>query len=495
MVGALASSLRANDPYEQLISQIIRLESQPKFDIEAKKVSQQRMKSVLDGFDSTLSTLNTRLSSFTDQFNNPFQGRGITLPENSAFTASATDDASYGSHSVQVERLASTDTRLSQQFTDNGTSLRSFFDSNGSQTFDIGVFSPTDDDEDRRVNVSVTVDPTGSTDEEILQEISDAINTAMKDAYENEDIGDDNRASASLVNETTDTARLTLRSGDTGFENRLTFSDSANGLLSLLDVNNNDVANGTGGGQVTAIGTSETDSELNSVFKLDGLTMYRSSNQVSDALTGVTLNLREAGGDPVDFTVEPDSDGIVGEIEGFIEEYNSILDSIKSRTNVDGATQVRGLLAGDSTFTSLRFNMRNDIVRSVSGQTSDQPQALTDLGIEITEDGTLKLADKDELISAVEDNAEAVRSLFASDDGVAKRLEARLDVFLGTNGILDTRKDNIDENVRRLDNRIESYDFRLQQRTEQLRAQFAQLQEISAQVGGQSQYLSSILPF
>ncbi|MEM1096407.1 MAG: flagellar filament capping protein FliD [Bacteroidota bacterium] len=495
MVGALASSLRAGDPYEQLISQIIRLESQPKFDIEAKKSSQQRLKSVLDDFDSTLSTLNTRLSTFTDQFNSPFEGRGISLPENSAFTASATDDASYGSHTVEVERLASTDTRISQQYTKSGSGLRSFFDSNGSQTFEIGVFSPDGDDENRRVNVSVTVNPTGTTDEEILQEVSDAINAAMKSAYDDENIKGDDRASASLVNETNDTARLTLRSGDTGFQNRLTFSDSANGLLGLLGVSNDAVADGTGGGQVTAVGTSETDSELNSVFKLDGLTMYRSSNQVSDALTGVTLNLREAGGEPVDFTVEPDSDGIVGEIEGFITEYNAILDSIKSRTNVDGATQVRGLLAGDTTFTSLRFNMRNDIVQAVTGQGTDEPQALTDLGIEITEDGTLRLADKDVLISAVEDNADAVRNLFASDDGVAKRLETRLDAFLGTNGILDNRKDNIDENVRRLDTRIESFDFRLNQRTEQLRAQFAQLQEISAQVGGQSQYLSSILPF
>src|SRR5690606_12351559 len=110
--------------------------------------------------------------------------------------------------------------------------------------------------------------------------------------------------------ETTSTARLTLKSGQTGYTNRLSFLDSAGGLLAMLEINAGVVASGTGGGQVASIGTSEMDSELNSVFVLNGLTIYRDSNTVSDALTDVTINLKEAGTGPREFNVDADQNGI-----------------------------------------------------------------------------------------------------------------------------------------------------------------------------------------
>lgn len=484
--------MRANDPYEQLISQMIQIERQPQFTMEAQKRTQERTKAVLSDFDSTLSALHTRLETFTDLFSNPFDGRSATLAaDENAYKVSASDDSAFGSHTLKVDRLATADARISQQYTSSGTSLRTFFDTNGEQTFSINVSNPTEGDPNNREAISVTINPTGTTDEEILDEISAAINTAMTDAVDAETISDSQTSNASVVKETTSTARLSLRAGETGYNNRLEFTDSANGLLSLLEVNSASVASGTNGGQVTAVGTSETDSELNSRFVLDGLTLYRDTNQVTDALTGTTINLQQVSTAASEFNVAPDSDTIVDEVKSFITQYNDVLSFIEGRTSVDGATGTRGIFAGDSTFTGLRLNMRTDAVRSVTGQPTDGPQALTDLGITIENDGTLTLEDEDALLAAVEQNGDAVKTLFAADDGVANRLKTRLDEYLGVNGIIDNRQDAIDERVNRLDDRIDAFDFRLQIREDQLRAQFAQLQETVAVVQGQSASISN----
>ena len=469
MVSAAFQTFKANDPYELLISQILQVESQPLYDLQLKLDTQERISSALDDFDSDVSSLHSLLTSLTDPFSNPFAAKAAELSD-------------------------STDTRLSQQYTSSGSSLRGFFDTNGEQTFEINVASPTEDDPNNRVAVAVTVNPTGTTDEEILDEIALAINDAMDAALDDGSILSSELASASVVNETTDTARLTLRSGQTGFANRLEFTDSAAGLLAQLDVTNTAVSTGTAGGQVTNVGTSETDSELNAQFVLDGLTMYRSSNQVTDALDGLTLDLKQTG-DAFDFSVGPDIDAISDQVADFISKYNSIIEFIDGQTQVDADLEIRADFAGDSLLTGLKFGMRSDLALQVTGQPVGAPTLLTEIGITVNDDGTLELSDTDALEEALSENTGAVQSLFSGEDGFATRLKNRLDTYIGTNGLIDNRMDSVDDRISRLDDQITDFEDRLLQREDQLRMQFAKLQEALALFQGQQQTLGSILGF
>lgn len=488
------ASYNANDPYEQLISQMIAIERQPQLKLKAQKGDQNVFKGVLSDFDSAVSALNTSLEGLMDLVSNPFAARKATVPKDAGFSVSVTEDAVPGSHSLAVERLATTDTRVSQRLDAAGTSLRSFFDTNGAQTFEIEVFSPTSDEPERRVPIAVTVDPSGATDGEILDEIRTAIGGAMDTAVEAETIGREAVASASVVSETSDTARLTLRSGGTGFDNRLAFTDSANGLLSLLELNNAALADtsGTGGGQITAVGTDDQTSELNARFQLNGLTLYRSSNEVSDALDGITLSLSSVD-EATSFSVGADNGAIAGDIEGFITKYNAVLDFIEKKTKIDPETETRGAFAGDTSVRSLRFGMRTDLMQSVAGQ-PDGLARLTDLGIEVEDNGKLKLADKSALQAAVERDPQAVQNLFAAEDGgLGTRLVERLDIFLGSDGIISQRKKSADARIKRFDDQIERWDTRLAKREDQLRLQYAKFQETIAILQGQSSALSSLL--
>lgn len=57
----------------------------------------------------------------------------------------------------------------------------------------------------------------------------------------------------------------------------------------------------------------------------DGLRLYRSTDQVTDALAGVTLTLEGTGTETAEFTIGPDAGGVEGNVRAFLEKYNSVI--------------------------------------------------------------------------------------------------------------------------------------------------------------------------
>ena len=473
--------------YAQLTDQIIATERAPARRLETKRSEQNVFKGVLGDFDSKLSDLRSELRGLTSAVSNPFGSVSANIPEDvTAFSVSTNDFATPSSNSLDVKQLAQTDTRVSQSYASADGDLRGFFDANGAQSFSISVASPTDADPTNRVDIGVTVDPLGTTNQEILEEVSSAINTAMASAVDDGTISNDERASVSLINETSTSARLSVRSGQTGYQNRLAFTDSADGLLGALQVTQNDTTTDDGsGGQIYDVGTSETDSALNSKFTLNGLTLFRNSNTVDDAIKGLTFSLEGTTTQPASFSVAPDEASIEDTVNTFIEKYNGVLDFIQNKSKIDPEADTRGPFAGESQFRSLRFQLRSDAVQPVTGLPDDAPSRLSNIGITVEDDGKLKLSDKEALTNAITENPSAVQELFSSDDGIATRLLERVDRYVGSDGILDNRKESIDRSNRRLDDRIGRIDRRLERRREQLTAQFAQLQAMQQQVQGQ----------
>ena len=489
----LSSTSGVSNLYSQLIDQMISSERAPARRLENKRSEQNVFKGVLSDFDSKLSDLRSELKDLSSKVSNPFGAVAANTSEGTtAFSVTADDFASPGSHSLDVQQLAQTDTRVSQSYTSDeaGTdSLRSFFDTNGAQSFSISVANPTDADPDNRVDIAVNVDPVGTTNKEILEEISSAINTAMASAVDDGTLDGGNRASVSLVNQTSDTVRLSMRSGETGYKNRLEFTDSAGGLLNALQVTQNDTTTDDGsGGQIYAVGTSETDSALSSKFVLDGLTLYRNTNSVDDAIKGLTISLEETTTQPQNFSVAPDEKAIEDTVKSFIEKYNGVLDYVQNKSKIDPETDTRGPFASESRFRSLRFNLRTDAAQPVTGLPNDAPQRLSNIGITIENNGKLELSDTDKLTAAISENADAVQNLFSSDDGIGTRMLERVERFVGSDGVLNRRKESIDRSNRRIDDRIDRIDRRLERRREQLQAQFAQLQAMQQQIQGQGRF-------
>ncbi len=478
------SGLRLETQYEPLIQAIVNFERQPQRVLQSQRRDVDRQKSVLSTLDSRVSSLNTMLKDFADPFSDALRGRIVTGGDKDAYSVTATDDAPPGSHSLNVHRLAQADTRLSKQFSKAGTELRSFFDTNGEQTFGIEVAAPTSDDPDARQTINVTVDPDGATDSEILAQIRTAVSDAIGQAVTDETITSKQRPSLSSVNETSDVARLSLRSASTGFGGRFSFSDSDNGLLALLELDSPATASGTGGGQVTNVGTSEQTSDLSSSFTLNGLTMYRDTNTVDDALQGLTLNLSKAGTGASNFSVDADTEGTEEQVKKFIETYNSVIGYINQQAEINIDTGSRGILAGDDLARGLRSRLRT-VAIGTSGAGGELSR-LSDLGIEIDRDGTLKLADSGKLKDIVSSNPEALSTLFGeNENSLGSRMQAEIDGYVGTDGVFSQRKEVNDGRIKRLDDQIKDFDVRMERRENSLRDEYARLEETIRQLQSQ----------
>ena len=496
--------------YEQLIDQVIAVESQPRLKLRAEQTEQSVYKGVLSDLSSRISTLDTLLDKLQDPLRSPFSARAANAPEGAAFTATAGDAAAPGQHEIQVTQLARADARLSKQLASSGDEFASLFvepgdpgdpgdlltpptpatpASQAERTFTISVAQPQGEAVD--LTIAYTP-PEGATNDDVLAGLAAAVTAASDAAVADGRLAEGTGASASVVHETSGTSRLSLRSAATGYGNRLSFTDP-DGILAALEVDSTAVRSGTGGGAVYAVGTGPEDSALSAALRLDGLDIYRDTNTIGDALDGLTLTLAKTSDAAETLTVGADTKGMRSEVDAFVKAYNGLVTFLSDKSRVDGETGQRGALAGDASARSLRANVRTDLSREVAG--AGDLRRLADLGIETQRDGTLKVTDAEALGDALAASPEAVGALFSGADGIAERLSSRFEGLLGSTGTIAQRKQGADARIGRIKAQIDRWDTRLTRREDSLRAQFAQLEAIVSQAQSQQASLNSLFFF
>jgi flagellar capping protein FliD len=142
----------------------------------------------------------------------------------------------------------------------------------------------------------------------------------------------------------------------------------------------------TFGGDVNAwktLGVIEPDDTPNEVvaasdaaFTVNGVVFVRSTNSVTDAIPGLTLNLLEAT-DPVSgeggktiLTVDYDSQSIVDALKSFVTEYNKLIDTVGTYTTWDADKRQAGPLFGDSLISRLLSEVKMAVFKEVGGTTA-----------------------------------------------------------------------------------------------------------------------------
>ncbi len=484
------SAINSQGSIYQLIDQYMQLEQIPRNKLISQKEALNDRKKVFSELDSVLSALKTKLSYLTDTITNPFFAKTSSSSDTAKVDITAQGSAVSGNHSISIERLAKADTRVSNQFDDAGSSFGAF---TTDQTFSISVGHPTDEDPDNRVQIDVTVAASvfSGTDAEILDGISDAISSAMSQAVSDELIDGDEVIHSSVVNEEIGKSRLVLSSEQTGYTYHMEFGSSA--LLDTLNINASTQSSGTSGGYITNVGTSRTDSELNSKFTMDGLTFYRDANVVDDALDGVTLKLLDTFVDTETITIQSDVTAVRGEVDAFIEKYNSAIKFLRENTKTNSVTHERGALTNDTVYGSIISDFRGIVGASISGTTSSDYTLLYNIGIEADEDGTLSVKDADKFTAALENNALYVSDLFNTDEGIANKLLDYIDKFVSAGGTINTSKQQVDSQITSMNDRIAYMDEVLDKKEKQYFDQFTSLQQTMYQIQAQQQFFNSFL--
>jgi len=130
---------------------------------------------------------------------------------------------------------------------------------------------------------------------------------------------------------------------------------------------------------------ADTQAASNAEFDLDGVTIIRSTNAISDAVNGVTFNLLQVPDNPTIVTVSltTDTSTAFNSIVALADSYNALklFEAKQLATNDDGTFADSAVLATNQLFRSTMNTITTEVLSIVNGLSGSAPNDLTDIGI------------------------------------------------------------------------------------------------------------------
>jgi flagellar hook-associated protein 2 len=457
-----------------LLTNLMTAEQQPLLALQKKEASVQARISALGTLKGSLSALQTAAQSLI-----PATGQSATakfstfsaaVTDNTIASATASTGAVKGSYPLEVTALAQAQRLTSPASTDTaGTAaLTAALATGGTLKIELGALIGTTGsfsfaaDSARELNVTIAA---GST----LDQVRDAINAAATDS----------RVSATIINGDGG-KQLVLTSGKSGTANVMKLSGIAG-----LDYN----PAGAGTGTLSQASGNGGQAASDAVFKLNGISVTRSTNTVTDVLDGVTLNLLKTNvGTPTTLTINQDStSSLTASLNTFIKSYNDAASAMKNLGYYDATTKKAGSLQGDATLRGAQSQIRNLSLTKAGG--TSVYQTLSDIGVSLQTDGTLKL-DTTKLNNAVTADYAGVATLVST---IGTTFKTGMDSLVGTTGNITAATDSANRMIKELDNRQLALESRLTQIEARYRKQFSALDTLISSMNSTSSYLTEQL--
>jgi flagellar hook-associated protein 2 len=409
MSDSIISSLGAGSGINttSLVTQLVEIEKAPREErLDSTEEKLEAQISAYGTLQSSLSELQGVLDPLSD--NDTFNARSVAFPDTDVITPNSVDaGAQTGTYQIEVVDVAQSQSLATGAYADKdealneaGTLTISFGTWTYDEDADPGADADADQDpysfatNDARAALNITVEASDS-----LQDIADKINAEDADV----------QASVLLV----DGQYQLLLTAPSGADNALRVSsdDATKGDSTGLSVFE---YNETEHSQVT-----ETQQAQDAELLVNGLTVYRETNEIDDVIQGFNFSLNKAEpGTSFTFTVSEDTSAAEQAIRDFVEAYNLFYETAQNlvgySTDENNQT-VRGDLATDGTAKALVNQIRDTIGALVPG-IEDGFTALTNVGIRTELDGTLSI-DEDDFSDAMANNFALVETLFATDVG------------------------------------------------------------------------------
>lgn len=275
---------------------------------------------------------------------------------------------------------------------------------------------------------------------------------------------------------------LSLTSKTTGTESEMTVSVTGDDDLSKVLSYTPEPAGGSGSGSGAM---TQTVKAADAKLTVNGISITRQSNVITDAPEGVTLTLKSKtkAGEPETLNVVHDSKPTKDAIQAFVDAYNSLQTTFTSLTKYTaveaGADQStsNGALVGDGTLRNIQTQLKSQLASSQAGDI----KTLASLGITQEISGKLKV-DSDKLDKALKDKPNAVTQFFAGDGentGFATQMDKLLNDALDTSkGTLKNATDGINKSLKNLDKQVVSTTANINATIERYKIQFAQLDKL-----------------
>ncbi len=390
---------------ETLVGSLVEARSIPKTKLE-DKISVNATK------QTAFSELRTLLGSFKDASNflrnppgvgneadNVFEYRAATL-------ASSTSTAASTYISVNAEPGASIQTYTITDITSTARAKKQT-----SNTFTIA---------DANTSVTTALATAGMfkagtltvNGESITLETGDSLNTVVSKFNS---VSGDSGVEASVLQVSTGNYKIVFSATATGTANNFDLDNSE--LVTVVDA----------GGALANLTFTNAQTATDAVFVVDGVTITRSSNAISDVVDNVTFTLLQAtvpASTTITVDVQPDAAIAKSGAINFINAYNDLRVFLAQQSEIDpetGRYVEDAVLANDPVFRTVLSSVGNEISSTVGGIAAADYSALSDIGITFTDlpesadtpfTRNILTVDEDQLENALADNFDAVQALF-----------------------------------------------------------------------------------
>ena len=394
------------------------------------------VKASLETYRAAIAKLNS-VSSFN----------GLTASSNDEKISKVTidDKASSGKYALNVTQLA-TASKITSKVFEGGTSA-SVNSSEQDQTLTI---SQSGDSYDVKI-------PAGAT----MQQTRDAINTQLQSKGISANVLTDANGS-----------RLVIGSQTTGKGTDITVS----------------------GDSELATGYDAGKPPMNAEYTIDDIAMESSSNKITSAISGVTLELLYTKASTI--TVASNTDTLKTSVQSFVSAYNALLTSINTQTKVtatgDAATTTAGALTGDASMRQLVNGLRGELLQN-SGTSS--VGNLSQMGISTDQKtGLLTLDDtKWKAAVATPNGAIEIAKVFTGDTGLITRMTKATESYVGSSGLLAARATDLNTKLTTLTTQQADLDRRMESMKSTLTAKYTAMDGLIAKINASSSSIMTTL--
>ena len=448
-MGISAAGMVSGLDVDGLVTSLMSVERAPLQNLQSKQASFNSKVSAFGTLKSAVSTFQAAVKALSGD---ALQALTATSSKAEVIGASATKGggAAAGSYAIEVRQLAQSDKLVSSRV-DAGTKF------SGSGSMDITIGGKT-----------TTLTLTDAT----LAGVSSAINKANAGV------------TVTIMNDGTHD-RLVITGSQSGSKNGVTIA--ATGSLARFDTTPPPVTV-----PPTEPNMARTQTAQNAEMIIDGIAVSKSTNTVTDAIKGVTLNLAQTNvGSPVKVSFEKDAATVTKSITAFVDAYNTLATAVNKQTSYNAISKTGAVLNGDAGARSILGSIRAELGKAVSDATG--LTTLSDIGIAFQRDGTLKLEKPAKLETAIATNFEGVSSLFNSASGIGTRLTKVTEDMLGSNGLFKNRTDGLNASIKGLEKSGERMQLQLAQTEKRYRAQFTSLDAMMTSMQSMSSYMSQQL--
>lgn len=419
-----------------VLDQMMAVERRPLDQIRQRQATVESQISSVGRLKSSFASLESSLSALRYDYN--LRSNSVSSSSEGVATAVAGTDAAPTNYSLEVTSLATAHKVASSSYADSATTVGS-----GTMTISVGGDS-----------FDITV---GATD--TLSDIRNAIN----------DASDNTGVTAGIINDGNG-SRIILTGKETGAANAVSFTFADD------DGNNTDDAGlsrlfyyGAGGDGLAETIKTASDAE----FSIDGFAMTSSSNTVSGAVDGMTIELAAAGSTTL--SVSQDNEPIRKNLQAFVDAYNGL------QATMDAAAQ--GSLKGDSLLPNIDRTL-GSLLNTASG--SGQYTHLSQIGIERDRYGKMSL-DTARLEEVMAQDPDAVISMLTESAG---RLYTFADTSQKEQGFLGSRETSLSNRRSYLSDQAESWERRLEAIEARYHREFSKLDSIVSGLQGANSFLN-----